>query len=122
VSFLDELPKEIFDALGTDMREATVYAVTQAPDGYGGWSDVTISHHTVGIVGSFDIGEQSRFGIPSTSVKIVLLQYGMSPPLDLARQGIDAQVEIDGGRYEVQRASQDPAHATWIVQGAPING
>jgi hypothetical protein len=116
MSFLDDLPDLIADALGDDFRNGVLKIPgTSSPDGQGGWipSD-PVEHTCKALVDDYSDFRRSALGIPGVDRKIIVLAATVQGG---ARPAVGHTLSIEGRDWQLVGVSRDPASATWECQG-----
>lgn len=117
MSFLDVVATQLNDALGGELRAATLHkvsagaagAVDEAP------AEVETNYSCRGFKESYELSEIDGTEVLRKDVKIVLL--GKSIAGGTVTPSKDDYVTIDGTKYRLVAVDSDPAKATWTCQG-----
>ena len=96
------------------LLDVTITNVTQTYADNGDVSSATETAAAKGMVEEYSAFTRAQAGIPDTDVKLIILQkdVDLTPTLD-------STITIRGVTYSVQRIEQDPAQASWTIQGRP---
>lgn len=98
------------------MLDGTLHIKTLVSDGQGGTTETEANHPIKAMVGNYSAEYRARSGIPATDVQIIALQAGMS-----VVPTTDSQITVPGfGKFDIKSVSQDPAKASWEMQGSPV--
>lgn len=116
MGLLDGDLREVFGSVFAPLLlDAVITRVTLVPDGAGGLTETAVTADAKGMVEQYSAYERARLGVPATDVKLILLQKDVPIRID-----VHSKVMIRGQLYSVQDWSEDPAQASWTVQGRPI--
>jgi hypothetical protein len=98
------------------LLDGTLHQATVVSDGEGGTTETFADHPLKLMIENYSDEYRARAGIPATDVRIIILQSGVS-----VKPNADSQITVGGVRYNVRPpVLQDPAQATWTVQGSPV--
>ncbi|WP_084398280.1 head-tail adaptor protein [Henriciella aquimarina] len=110
--------QEVFGSVFAPLLlDATITKVTLTDDGYGGFTETEQTAAAKGMVEAYSAYTRAQANIPSTDVKLIILQKDVAISPDL-----DSKITIRGQDYSIQAIEEDPAQAAWTIQGRPTNG
>ncbi len=114
MGLLDGDLREVFGSVFAPLLlNATISKPTLTADGAGGWlAGTPATSAAKGMVEEYSARERAQANIPSTDVKLIILQKDVELTPDL-----DCTVTIRGVIYAIQNIEQDPAMAAWTMQG-----
>lgn len=116
MGLLDGDLREVFGSVFAPLLlDCEIVQISMTPDGEGGMQETRQIASAKGMVESYSAYERLRAGIPSTDVKLILLQKDVS-----LRPDLDTEIRIRGETYSVQGIEEDPAQASWTLQGRLI--
>lgn len=116
MGLLDGDLREVFGSVFAPLLlDAVITRVTLIPDGAGGMSESSVSANAKGMVEKYSAYERAQLAIPATDVKLILLQKDVGLVPD-----VHSQITIRGQLYSVQGIEEDPAQASWTIQGRPV--
>lgn len=115
MSFLDDIPDLIADALADDFRPATLKVPGEpTSNGEGGWiPGVTASRTCRALVDDYSDFRRSALGIPAKDRKIIVLAATVQ---DGASPAVGHTLNIEGRDWQIIAVTRDPASATWECQ------
>lgn len=109
--------QEVFGSVFAPLLlDAVITKVTLTDDGSGGFTEATETAVCKGMVESYSAYTRARANIPSTDVKLIILQKDVALMPDL-----DSKITIRDQLYSIQAIDEDPAQAAWTIQGRPIH-
>lgn len=118
MGLLDGDLREVFGSVFAPLLlDAEIIHVTLTPDGQGGMTETSETAPAKGMVEQYSAYERARDAIPSTDVKLIVLQKDVA-----IRPDLSSRVTIRGQTYSIQSIEEDPAQAAWTLQGRPILG
>jgi|GEM_PF-3368827 len=117
MGLLDGDLKEVFGSVFAPLLlDATISNTGLVPDGKGGWTEgAENSSAAKGMVEEYKAYERAQANIPSTDVKLIILQKDVT-----VTPTLDSVITIRSQTYSVQAIDQDPAQASWTIQGRPV--
>lgn len=104
-----------------------IHTLAAAPDGYGGFTRTTTSSIPVKLaLETYSERDRADLDIPVGDMRLIILQHDVPIALTLDHE-VSVTRLIAGSMVEerytlVGAVTQDPAAATWIVQGRPRHG
>lgn len=109
-----DLRAEIGEALYEIMLPAVLHKAVVTYDDAGAPVKSFTDHACLGFVDSYAAVLRYSGALPDEAVKIVVLQASLA-----VEPTKDDEITIRATRYKVGRIDQDPAQATWELQGVP---
>lgn len=118
MGLLDGDLQDVFGSVfGPRLLPATITKPVLTSDGAGGFTEGTPETSDArGMVDTYTARERAVAKIPSTDVKLVLMQKDVTVTPDT-----DSMITIRGVTYSVQDVEQDAALASWTIQGRAID-
>lgn len=102
-------------AFGPLFLDGVLHVATTTPDGQGGYTTSPADHPVKGMVDGYSEGYRTRFEIPDTDVRLIVLQHGVG-----AVPSTDGEITLRGVRWRiVGPIEQDPAMAAWTMRARP---
>ncbi|WP_022697923.1 hypothetical protein [Euryhalocaulis caribicus] len=118
MGLLDGDLQDVFGSVfGSLMLDGTLTKAPSVSDGKGGWTAGTPQTAAVKLmIESYSEFYRAQAGIPDTDVKIIVLQKDVAFTPDT-----DSRITVRGEEYSVVQVQQDPAQASWTLQGRPVS-